>query len=145
MTDSTTSLYLHRADAITALQRYNGATLDSMPMRIELVAAPLNPGASVLSSGRIVGAPVKGGAAPGGQGRGVPSRTVTLGSPGGLFGRATGGMRGGRGDAGRGRAGGRGRGRAGGRGGRGRGEATPRSAADLDKELESYKEATMQE
>lgn len=119
-------------------------------MRIELVAAPLNPGASVLSSGRIVGAPVKGGAAPGGQGRGgVPSRTVTMnmGSPvGGVFARSTGVLRGGRGDtAGRGRAGGRGRGRGGRGGGRGRGEATPRSAADLDKELESYREATMQE
>jgi len=96
-------------------------------MAIEAVAgAALQPGASLLSSGKVLAMPGRGGGAAGAP-RAPPPRTVTfngggaggrggsLGGRGGLFARATGLVRGGGG------GGGRGRGGAGGRGGGGRG------------------------
>jgi len=119
-----------RADAVTAQQRYNGATLDGMPMSIEAVAPMLSPGASMLSSGKVLTMAPRDGR--GGGGGGV-TRTVTFDGGrggGGVFARTLGSSlrggpapaRGGRG--GRGEGAGRGRGR--GRGaGRGRGEVRP--------------------
>jgi THO complex subunit 4 len=112
-----------RDDAVTAQKRYNGATLDGMPMAIEAVAsaALLQPGASLLSSGKVLTMPGRGGREPaGGAPRGgLLQRTVTFASPGsgrgggggggrGIFARSTGIVRGG-GGRGRGRAGGRAR------------------------------------
>jgi hypothetical protein len=184
---------------MTALKRYNGATLDGQAMSIEAVApaaVALNAGGRVLSSGIAVGAPRAGRGGGAAAGGGV-TRTVTFGGGGGggggrgVFARATGALRGGAGGRGGGAAGagrgagrgaaGRGAGRGRGRGGRGevrtrtrthtqrvnacsararnnafipdsrvvaslcRPQRAPRSAADLDAELDSYHQATMQE
>jgi hypothetical protein len=111
---------------MTALKRYNGATLDGQAMSIEAVApaaVALNAGGRVLSSGIAVGAP-RAGRGGGAAGGGV-TRTVTFGGAAGgggrgVFARATGGLRSDRGGGGRG-GGAAGAGRGAGRGAAGRG------------------------
>lgn len=143
-------VFAQRADALAALKRYNGATLDGQPMAIEAVApaAVALGGGRLLSSGMVVG-----GARGAGGAGGVPVRSVTVTVDNS---RGRGGLRSvnplqreGRVQVGAGRGGGRGR-LGGGRGeGRGRGGRAPKeaskSAADLDAELEAYAASTMQE
>ncbi|TKY47398.1 THO complex subunit 4C [Spatholobus suberectus] len=127
-------VYTRRSDAFAALKRYNNVLLDGKPMKIEIVGSnselPITARVNVTGvNGRrkrtVVMTP-RGGQA---GGPGMPNRGAGWGRRGGS---RSGGTRSG---GGRGR--GRGRGRGGGGRGRGR-KDTEKSAADLDKELETY-------
>ncbi|XP_020520751.1 THO complex subunit 4D isoform X2 [Amborella trichopoda] len=125
-------VFTKRSNALAAVKRYNNVQLDGKPMKIELIGTNLG----MPVSARVN---VTGGA---GRGRRTvvmtpefgPMPGVVSGGHGTRWGRGRGGFRrGGRGGRGRG-VGGRGRGR-----GRGRNQAPPpKSADELDKELESY-------
>ncbi|CAA7040948.1 unnamed protein product [Microthlaspi erraticum] len=130
-------VYMRRSDAIQALKRYNNVLLDGRSMRLEIVGGGNTEAAPSGLNGRVkrtvsIGQGIRGGR--GGRGRSVApfARRLPIGSSqnnkqGGVSG-GRGGFRGGRGRGGGG--GGRGA-KSGGRGGK-------KSAADLDKDLESY-------
>lgn len=128
--------FVAKADALAALSRYNGATLDGQPMSIEVVAAAA---AALGGAGRGGIASRVGGAA-------TPQRTVTFAggaprsfgaAPQRMIGSGGGRPRGGGRGAGGARPGGGGGGSRGG-GRSGRGKAVEKSAAELDAEMESY-------
>ncbi|CAH2079657.1 unnamed protein product [Thlaspi arvense] len=141
-------VYPRRSDAFQALKKYNNVLLDGRPMRLEILGG--NNSESAPLSGRV-NVNVTGL-------NGRLKRTVVIQQVGGVRGRVRG--RGGRvsappvnrlpiqnrqGGTRGGRGGFRGRGRGGGGGGRGRGggrgngkKPVEKSAADLDKDLESY-------
>ncbi|CAN8238401.1 unnamed protein product [Cochlearia groenlandica] len=138
-------VYMRRSDAFQAMKKYNNVLLDGRSMKLEIVGG--NTGAAHVSArgvnvtglnGRIKRTVSIGG----GRGRGrsvAPSaRRVGLSSvygsknqQGGVRGGGRGGFRG----RGRGQGGGGGRGSKSGRGGK---KPVEKSAADLDKDLESY-------
>ncbi|XP_051140884.1 THO complex subunit 4D-like [Andrographis paniculata] len=136
-------IFARRSDAFQAFKRYNNVQLDGRPMKIEVIGA--NPEVPVTARVNVVG---------GTNGR---KRTVVMGSgpvrTRGGFTSANRGMgargrgmvrgRGGRG-GGRGNFGGRGGGRGGGAGGGVWKKKSEKSAAELDKELESYHADAMQ-
>ena len=131
--------YKRKADAETALERYNNVPLDGKPLRITMQqnVAPAGAGAAnvqVVAGGRGGGRVVS--IVGRGRGKGKGGR--------GAFGAAmadddeeeTG--FGGRGKGGRGKGkGGKGKGKGG--GGRGGGKPAPKSMEDLDAELDAYK------
>ncbi|CAN6802666.1 unnamed protein product [Brassica oleracea] len=138
-------VYPRRSDAIQALKKYNNVLLDGRPMRLEILggnnyeAPPLSGRVNVNVSGlngrlkRTVVIQQGGGRAIGrlrGRGRGGrgPAPTVNRLPIQNRQGGGRGGFRGGRGRGGRGRGGGRGNGK----------KPVEKSAADLDKDLESY-------
>ncbi|KAJ3214357.1 hypothetical protein HDU67_001745 [Dinochytrium kinnereticum] len=111
---SATAMFRKAEDAYTAVQQFHNRTLDNRPMRLELVMS-----AAVASLNAV--APAAGASS-------GPSR-----NGGGIGGQGRGGRR-------RGGPGGAG----GGRGGRSGGPRKPKSAADLDADLDSYmKDETM--
>jgi len=135
-------IYTNRAAAMKAKDQYDGVHLDRRPMRISIEGD--NRGSMGMGGGRMGGsmmpAPVKRLE----NGFNGPRRT-DFASLRGTSAPMSGGARRGRGGpAGRGGLGGRGAGgRGGGRGGRGGASAgrekdTPKSAAELDQELENY-------
>ncbi|CAF1858265.1 unnamed protein product [Brassica napus] len=138
-------VYPRRSDAIQALKKYNNVLLDGRPMRLEILggnnyeAPPLSGRVNVNVSGlngrlkRTVVIQQGGGRGIGrlrGRGRGGrgPAPTVNRLPIQNRQGGGRGGFRGGRGRGGRGRGGGRGNGK----------KPVEKSAADLDKDLESY-------
>ncbi|KAG7548315.1 Chromatin target of PRMT1 protein C-terminal [Arabidopsis suecica] len=139
-------VYPRRSDAFQALKKYNNVLLDGRPMRLEILGgnnseAPLSGRVNVNVTGlngrlkRTVVIQQGGGRGRvrGGRGGRGPAPTISRRLP---IHNQQGGMRGGRGGfRGRGRGGG-GRGRGGGRG-NGK-KPVEKSAADLDKDLESY-------
>ncbi|XP_061342887.1 THO complex subunit 4D isoform X2 [Gastrolobium bilobum] len=140
-------VYTRRSDAFAALKRYNNVLLDGKPMKIEIVGSngelPITARVNVTGVNgrrkRTVVMTSRGGR---GGGPAVPNRGAGWGRRGGT--RNASGIRNGDGTGtGRGR-GGRGRGRGGGGRGRGRNDAVEKSAADLDKELETYHAEAMQ-
>jgi len=139
-------VYPRRSDAFQALKKYNNVLLDGRPMRLEILGGsntsevPLSARVNVNVTGlngRLKRTVViqRGG----GRGRGPRARGGRVQAPVNRLPvqNRQGGTRGGRGGF-------RGRGRGGGGGGRGRGgkgngkKAVEKSAADLDKDLESY-------
>ncbi|XP_047164674.1 THO complex subunit 4D [Vigna umbellata] len=131
-------VYTRRSDAFAALKRYNNVLLDGKPMKIEIVGsnAELPVSARVNVTGvngrrkRTVVMTPRGGPA---GGRAIPNRGAGWGRRGGTRSGTRSGNGRGRGGGGRGRGNGRGGGR-----GRGRKDAVEKSAAELDKELETY-------
>ncbi|EOA17095.1 hypothetical protein CARUB_v10005351mg [Capsella rubella] len=139
-------VYPRRSDAFQALKKYNNVLLDGRPMRLEILGgnttdAPLSGRVNVNVTGlngrlkRTVVIQQGGGRGRvrGGRGGRGPAPTINRRLPvqnqqGGTRG-GRGGFRGkGRGGGGRGRGGGRGNGK----------KLVEKSAADLDKDLESY-------
>lgn len=136
-------VYPRRSDAIQALKKYNNVLLDGRPMRLEILggnnaeAPPLSGRVNVNVSGlngRLKRTVViqQGGRGNGrlrGRGGRGPAPAVNRLPIQNRQGGGRGGFRGGRGRGGRGRGG----------GGRGNGKKpVEKSAADLDKDLESY-------
>ncbi|BAB08317.1 unnamed protein product [Arabidopsis thaliana] len=142
-------VYPRRSDAFQALKKYNNVLLDGRPMRLEILGgnnsseAPLSGRVNVNVTGlngrlkRTVVIQQGGGGrgrVRGGRGGRGPAPTVSRRLP--IHNQQGGGMRGGRGGF---RARGRGNGGRGRGGGRGNGKKpVEKSAADLDKDLESY-------
>ncbi|XP_054797781.1 THO complex subunit 4D [Prosopis cineraria] len=129
-------VYTRRSDAFAALKRYNNVLLDGKPMKIEVVGA----NAELPISARVNVSGINGQRkrtvvmTPGGRGRpGGRTGGPAMFNRGPGWGRRGGGRTGGMGM--RGRGGGRGRGRG---WGRGKKDAVEKSAAELDKELETY-------
>ncbi|KAF8080491.1 hypothetical protein N665_0939s0003 [Sinapis alba] len=134
-------VYPRRSDAVQALKKYNNVLLDGRPMRLEILGgknseAPLSGRVNVNVSGlngrlkRTVVIQQGGGRGIGrlrGRGGRGPAPTVNRLPIQNRQGGGRGGFRGGRGRGGRGRG-----------GGRGGKKAVEKSAADLDKDLESY-------
>ncbi|KAL1215246.1 THO complex subunit 4C [Cardamine amara subsp. amara] len=135
-------VYMRRSDAFQAMRKYNNVLLDGRPMLLDVLggnteAAPVTARVNVTgSNGRVkrtvyIGQGVRGGRV--GRGRGPASSMRRL--P--IQNQQGGGVKGGRGGFhGRGQGGGAGRGNKSGRGGKKPVEKT--TAADLDKDLESY-------
>uniref|UniRef100_M4EH80 RRM domain-containing protein n=1 Tax=Brassica campestris TaxID=3711 RepID=M4EH80_BRACM len=135
-------VYPRRSDAVQALKKYNNVLLDGRPMRLEILGgnnseAPLSGRVNVNVSGlngrlkRTVVIQQGGGRGIGrlrGRGGRGPAPTVNRLPIQNRQGGGRGGFRGGRGRGGRGRGGGRGNGK----------KPVEKSAADLDKDLESY-------
>ncbi|KAJ0234495.1 THO complex subunit 4D [Hirschfeldia incana] len=136
-------VYPRRSDAVQALKKYNNVLLDGRPMRLEILggnnseAPPLSGRVNVNVSGlngrlkRTVVIQQGGGRGIGrSRGRGGRGPTPSVNRPPvqNRQGGGRGGFRGGRGRGGRGRGGGRGNGK----------KPVEKSAADLDKDLESY-------
>ncbi|KAG5400236.1 hypothetical protein IGI04_014843 [Brassica rapa subsp. trilocularis] len=136
-------VYPRRSDAVQALKKYNNVLLDGRPMRLEILggnnseAPPLSGRVNVNVSGlngrlkRTVVIQQGGGRGIGrlrGRGGRGPAPTVNRLPIQNRQGAGRGRFRGGRGRGGRGRGGGRGNGK----------KPVEKSAADLDKDLESY-------
>ncbi|CAA0318931.1 unnamed protein product [Arabidopsis thaliana] len=134
-------VYMRRSDAIQAMRKYNNVLLDGRPMKLEILggsteSAPVAARVNVTGlNGRMkrsvfIGQGVRGGRVGRGRGSGPSGRRLPVqqNQQGGRGGR--GGVRG----RGRGAGGGRGN-KSGGRGGK---KPVEKSAADLDKDLESY-------
>ncbi|KAL0742087.1 hypothetical protein Bca4012_083600 [Brassica carinata] len=134
-------VYPRRGDAIQALKKYNNVLLDGRPMRLEILGgnnseAPLSGRVNVNVSGLngrlkrtvIIQQGGRGNGRLRGRGGRGSAPTVNRLPIQNRQGGGRGGFRGGRGRGGRGRGGGRGNGK----------KAVEKSAADLDKDLESY-------
>ncbi|XP_010511553.1 PREDICTED: THO complex subunit 4C [Camelina sativa] len=132
-------VYMRRSDAMLAMKKYNNVLLDGRPMRLEILggsteAAPIAARVNVTGlNGRMkrsvfIGQGVRGGRVRRGRGSG-PSMRRPAAQQNQQGGGGRGGLRG------RGRGAGGGRGNKSGRGGK---KQVEKSAADLDKDLESY-------
>ncbi|KAG7585980.1 RNA recognition motif domain [Arabidopsis thaliana x Arabidopsis arenosa] len=134
-------VYMRKSDALQAMRKYNNVLLDGRPMRLEILggsaeAAPVAARVNVTGlNGRMkrsvfIGQGVRGGRVGRGRGSGLSGRHLPIQQ------NQQGVVRGGRGGfRGRGRGNGGGRGNKSGRGGK---KPVEKSAADLDKDLESY-------
>ncbi|CAL9239512.1 unnamed protein product [Arabidopsis halleri] len=135
-------VYMRKSDALQAMRKYNNVLLDGRPMRLEILggsaeAAPVAARVNVTGlNGRMkrsvfIGQGVRGGRVGRGRGSGPSGRHLpTQQNQQGVVRGGRGGFRG----RGRGNGGGRGN-KSSGRGGK---KPVEKSAADLDKDLESY-------